>query len=270
MRGEYKKPPACAPPPSAPSSARGSPEAAAARRLSTSLAECDPIPTLAECEDGGSDLEGELPSEFAFGLNLTVATAKPPPKPALVSISGFPSLVFSIADADAAAGDSYGWPQTPVADADADADAVDMPEEFAHQLLRLPPAARPAAPPAAAAAWPFGPGPAAAASCCVSRPGHALKRQAGRRGLGAMTSSDNNARSPPGAAKRHGATKSKVATPKSTPIPNPNPNPTLSPNPNPNPNPNQAATPKSNQKRKAHGGTGPAARARRTSTGVRA
>jgi hypothetical protein len=227
--------------------------------------------------------------------------ALPAQLPAQRRISGFPSLVFSIADADA----------------DADADAVDMPEEFAHQLLQLSPAARPAAPPAAAAAWP------AAAGCCVVRPGHAGKRQAGRRGLGAMTqaprvkssatsgprgaltprphaltpprphaptpsrpralapplhdprhtyltppryslhggaappaaaaitdvarfprtrSSDNNARTgtPSGAAKRHGATKSKVATPKS------------------------------NKKKKTQSGTGPAARARRVSTGVRA
>ena len=108
-----------------------------------------------------------------------MATAKSPEmRPALPAqlpaqrrISGFPSLVFSIADA--AADDD--------ADDAAGDDGVDMPEEFAHQLLQLPPAARPAAPSAAAVAWPT------AAGCCVARPGHAVKRQAGRRGLGAMT-----------------------------------------------------------------------------------
>ena len=116
-----------------------------------------------------------------------MATAKSPEmRPAIPAqrpaqqrrISGFPSLVFSIADA---ATDDDADDDADDADADDADDGVDMPEEFAHQLLQLPPAARPAAPPAAAAAWPT------AAGCCVVRPGHAAKRQAGRRGLGAMT-----------------------------------------------------------------------------------
>lgn len=144
IKGEYKKPPTCAPPPTAPSSSAGAVGGSRRASLSASVAECDE----------GSDLEDELPSEFAFGLNVAAKSLNPPlPTQRRRSISGFPSLVFSIADADD--------------------DEVDMPVEFAHQL------GGPGSTAADPAAWPT-------AGCCVARPGPA-KRQVARRGLGAMT-----------------------------------------------------------------------------------